>query len=60
MDEPIGLQAAARGVEFRKAAAFLLDEVILDSASAFSRFKNVFPLCRAFPEQNAIAFCFFR
>src|SRR6266851_49258 len=60
MDEPEGLQAAARGFKFRESAAFLLDEVVLGPARAFGRFENVFPLCRAFPEQNGVAFRLFR
>src|SRR5216684_9364978 len=60
MDEPEGPQAAARGFKFRESAAFLLDEVVLGPARAFGRFENVFPLCRAFPEQNGVAFRLFR
>src|SRR6267143_4411786 len=60
MDEPEGLQSAARGLEFGKPAAFLLQQVILHSARAFGCFENVFPLCCTFAEQNRLAFCRFR
>ena len=56
MDEPEGPQTAARGIEFGKTAAFLFDEVVLNPASAFGCFENVFPLCSTFPEQNGVAF----
>src|SRR5437879_13306244 len=60
MDEPEELQAAARRFKLRESAAFLFDEVVLGPARAFGRFKNVFPLCRAFPEQHDVAFRLFR
>src|SRR5260370_42417831 len=56
MDEPEGPQTAARGIEFGKTAAFLFDEVVLNPASAFGFFENVFLLCSTFPEQNGVAF----
>ena len=60
MDEPEGLQAAARSFKFRESAAFLLDEVVLDPAGVFGSFENVFPLRRTFPEQNGVTFRLFR
>src|SRR5271169_1239744 len=60
MDEAEGLQAAARGFEFGKTAAFLLDQVILDSADAFGRFKNIFPRGDTFSEQHGVTFARFR
>src|SRR6266403_6213165 len=44
MDEPERLQLAARGLQFGKPAAFLLQQVILHSARTFGCFENVFPL----------------
>src|SRR6267143_1118104 len=60
MEEPEGLQSAARGLEFGKPAAFLLQQVILHSARAFGCFENVFPLCSTFAEQNRVTFRRFR
>src|ERR1700682_4411810 len=50
MDDPEGLQAAARGIEFGEPAAFLLHQVILHTAGAFGCFENVFPVGTAFAE----------
>ena len=60
MDEPEGLQAAARGFKFRESATFLLDEVVLGSPGAFGRFENGFPLSRTFSEQDGVTFGLFR
>jgi hypothetical protein len=60
MDEPERLQLAARGLQFGKPAAFLLQQVILHSARTFGCFENVFPLCSTFAEQNRVAFRRFR
>jgi len=47
---PEGLQAAARGIEFRKTAAFLLNQIIFHSAAALGRVENTLPIRGAFPE----------
>jgi len=49
-DLPEGLQAAARGIKFRKAAAFLLNQIIFHSAAALGRVENTLPIRGAFPE----------
>src|SRR5438094_658631 len=47
MDVPEGLQAAARGIEFRKTAAFLLNQVIFNSATAFQPSRPGFGFAEA-------------
>ena len=56
MDVPEGLQAAARGIEFRKTAAFLLNQVIFNSATAFGCIENIFPIRSPFSKQNLVTF----
>src|SRR5438552_13987605 len=56
MNEPEGLQAAARGFKFRESATFLLDEVVLGPTRAFGCFKNAFPFSPSFSEQHAVTF----
>jgi hypothetical protein len=60
MDEPERLQLAARGLQFGKPAAFLLQQVILHPARIFGCFENVFPLSSTFAEQNRVTFRRFR
>src|ERR1035441_6556326 len=51
-------QAPLGRFEFRKPAAFLLDQVILDATDGFRRGKELFPGRHALTEQDAIAFLF--
>src|SRR5205085_10821518 len=53
-----GGQAALRGFERWKAAAFLLDQIILHSAYAFSGFEDPGPWRIALGKKNAVAFAF--
>src|SRR6267378_3727465 len=48
-------QAFARRLEFRKAAAFLLDQVILNPAAIFRGVKQALPVRHAFTKQNGIS-----
>ena len=49
------LQAPPRGLQFRISAAFLLDEVVLDSAAVLGGLENAFPVGLAFPKQRLVA-----
>src|SRR5580704_15969320 len=60
MDEPKGLQATPRGIEFVEPAPFLFDEVVLDPANAFGGFEDFFPRCCAFTKENSVALRRFR
>jgi len=53
LDEGAGRTATpARSFKFRELAAFLFDQVILNSAAIFRCFENIFPLCSPFPKQH--------
>src|SRR5258708_5216732 len=60
MDEKKGPEVVARGCEFGKPTGCLLDQVIRNYAATFRSFESIFPACRAFPEQNGVAFRLFR
>jgi hypothetical protein len=45
---PEGLQTSSRCFDLGEAAAFLLDEVILDSPNAFRGLENLLPIGCAF------------
>src|SRR5436190_5968936 len=52
---PEGPVTSAGGFEFRKSAAFLFQEVVLDPTSAFCGRKDVFPIRCSFTEQNRVS-----
>src|SRR6185369_14021063 len=49
-----GVEAALRGFEFGKAAALLLEEIILHTADALDGGENFLPRRNAFAEEHAI------